>query len=162
SSRGRNAAVAERFVSEAHSMTAEEAVEQNVVDLQVEDLKSLIGALDGREISFHGQPRILKLADREIVPVEPRLIDRLLLHIAHPQIAYMLISLGTLAIYIEILSPGLAFPGVFGAIAVILGLVGVQTLPVNIGFLLLLFLGISLMVAEYFVAGFGVLGIGGA
>jgi membrane-bound serine protease (ClpP class) len=67
-----------------------------------------------------------------------------------------------LAIYVEILSPGLAFPGVLGIIAVILGLVGVQTLPMNIGFLLLLFLGVSLMVAEYFVAGFGVLGIGGA
>lgn len=161
-SHGRNAEVAERFVSEAHSLTASEAEAQNVIDLVVEDMDGLLAAVDGREINFHGGKRVLTFADRGIQPVEPRLVDRLLLHIAHPQIAHMLISLGMLGIYVEILSPGLAFPGIFGAIAVILGLVAVQTLPVNMGFLILLFLGIALIVAEYFVAGFGVLGIGGA
>lgn len=159
---GRNAEVAERFVSEAHSLTAKEAEEQNVIDLVVEDIAGLLAAVEGREINFHGEKRVLNLADSEIEQVDPRLVDRLLVHIAHPQIAHMLISLGMLAIYVEILSPGLAFPGVFGAIAVILGLVAVQTLPVNMGFLILLFLGIALIVAEYFIAGFGVLGIGGA
>jgi membrane-bound serine protease (ClpP class) len=161
-SHGRNAEAAERFVSEAESLTAGEAKAQHVIDLVVEDMDGLLAAVDGREIDFHGEKRRLALADAEIQPVEPRLIDRLLVRIAHPQIAHMLISLGMLGIYIEILSPGLAFPGVFGAIAVILGLVAVQTLPVNMGFLMLLFLGIALIVAEYFVAGFGVLGIGGA
>lgn len=159
---GRNAEVAERFVSEAHSLTAREAEEQNVIDLVVEDMAGLLAAVEGREINFHGERRILNVPDGETVLVKPRLVDRLLVHIAHPQIAHMLISLGMLAIYVEILSPGLAFPGIFGAIAVILGLVAVQTLPVNMGFLILLFLGMALIVAEYFIAGFGVLGIGGA
>lgn len=160
--RYRNADVAERFVSEAESLTASEAQEANVVDLVVPEFSDLISSIDGREINFHGNVQTLNIADSEIRPVEPRLLDRVLELVAHPQIAHMLISLGVLAIYIEILSPGLAFPGIFGVVAVILGLVGAQTLPVNTGFLILLFLGISLMVAEYFVAGFGVLGIGGA
>lgn len=159
--RGRNADVAERFVSEAESLTALEALEQSVIDLVVDEFSDLVAAINGRTISFHGEPRTLTLGD-DIRHVEMRLIDRLLQYVAHPQIAHMLISLGMLAIYIEILSPGLAFPGVFGTIAMVLGLVGIQTLPVNVGFLILLFLGLVLMVSEYFVAGFGVLGIGGA
>lgn len=161
-SRGRNADLAERFVSEAESVTATEAQAENVIDLVVTNFSQLLEAVDGREIQFRGQLITLDLAGRELRRIEPRLIDRVLQVVAHPQIAHMLISLGFLAIYIEILSPGLAFPGVFGAIAVVLGLVGVQTLPVNIGFLVLLILGVALMVAEFFVAGIGVLGIGGA
>lgn len=161
-SRGRNAEVAESFVAEARSLTAEEAQAQQVVDLVVGDFSALLPALDGREIDFHGAKRVLRFDADDVRKVEPRLIDRLLSHIAHPQIAHLLISLGTLAIYVEIVSPGLAFPGVLGVIAVILGLVAAQALPVNMGFLILLFLGSALMLAEYFVAGFGVLGIGGA
>lgn len=159
---GRNAEVAERFVSEAHSLTAEEALAQNVVDLTVEDISQLLAAVDGREIRFHAQPLTLSLAGQDMQPITPGLMDRLLQYIAHPQIAHMLLSLGMLGIYIEIITPGLALPGVLGVIAVILGLVGVQTLPVNTGFLMLLLLGVVLMASEYFVAGFGVLGIGGA
>lgn len=161
-SRNRNAEVAEGFVTDANSLTAGEAKDSNVIDLVVEDFTNLLGALEGREIQIHGDSVTLNIAGSEIKQVEHRLIDRLLKLIAHPQIAYMLISLGVLAIYVEILSPGLAFPGVLGAIAVILGLVGMQALPVNTGFLMLLFLGLSLMVAEYFVVGLGILGIGGA
>ncbi len=160
--RSRNADVAERFVSDAESMTAMEAEAAGVVDLVVEEFSGLLSAVSGREIEFHGETVTLNVADSEVVPVQPRLVDRLLQLVASPQIAHLLLSFGMLAIYVEILSPGLAFPGVLGVIAVILGLVGVQTLPVNIGFLLLLFFGIGLMVAEYFIAGFGVLGIGGA
>lgn len=161
SSRERDADVAERFVSDAESLTAHEAEKNDVIDLVVTEFSELVPKLNGHTITFHGQPLTLHL-DTTIHQVEMRLIDRLLKYIAHPQIAHMLISLGMLAIYIEILSPGLAFPGVLGVIAVVLGLVGIQTLPVNVGFLILLFLGLVLMVSEYFVAGFGVLGIGGA
>ncbi len=161
-SRGRNADVAEGFVLNADSLTANEALEQGVIDRVVPDFASLINAVDGMHIQFQGQDLTLELDKAELVQVEPRLIDRLLKVISHPQIAHMLISLGVLAIYIEILSPGLAVPGVVGVIALVLGLVGVQTLPVNVGFLLLLFLGVALMLGEYFVAGFGVLGVGGA
>lgn len=160
--RGRNADAAERFVSEAESVTALEALENNLIDLVVSDFANLLPALDDREMIFAGEPRRLNLNEGAAIEVEPRLIDRLLGTIAHPQIAHLLISLGMLAIYIEILSPGLTLPGIFGAVAMVLGLVGVQTLPVNVGFLLLLFLGAGLMISEYFVAGFGLLGIGGA
>lgn len=158
----RNADAAERFVTEAESLSASEALEARVIDLLVPGFTGLLKAVDGREILLDGQMHRLSFADNEIRPIKPRLIDHLLKLVAHPQVAHMLISLGLLAIYIEILSPGLAFPGILGSIALVLGLIGVQTLPVNTGFLLLLFLGIALMIAEYFVSGFGVLGIGGA
>lgn len=160
--RGRNADLAETFVSEAVSVTAKEAREGQVIDLVIPELSELLTSADGKEIQFQGKALRLDLANREIIPVEPRLMDRLLKIIAQPQIAHLLISLGMLGIYLEFLSPGLAFPGVLGGIAMILGLIGVQSLPVNAGFMLLLFLGMALMLAEVFVAGFGVLGIGGA
>ncbi len=160
--RGRNVEVAERFVSEAESITASEALEAGVVDRVVPDASALLETVTGVETRFQGEVLTLDLSGRELIAVEPRLVDRLLTVIAHPQIAHILISLGMLGIYIELLSPGLALPGVMGIIAVILGLVGVQALPVNLGFLLLLFVGLVLMFAELFVAGLGVLGIGGA
>lgn len=162
SSRGRNVELAESFVSEANSLSAREAEASKVVDLTVDDFSMLLQAAHGRQIRFRGELMTLDVANREIREVEPRLVHRLLQLVAHPQIAHMLISLGFLAIYVEILSPGLAFPGIFGAISLVLGLVGIQTLPVNTGFLILMVLGIALMIAELFVAGIGVLGIGGA
>ncbi|MCW8195703.1 nodulation protein NfeD [Proteobacteria bacterium 005FR1] len=161
-SRGRNVELADALVAEAVSVTAAEAAQAGLVELVVPSLSSLPELAHGSEIQFRGQTITLDLQGRELVSVEPRLVDRLLQIIAHPQIAHLLISLGFLAIFVEILSPGLAFPGVFGSIAVVLGLVGVQTLPVNLGFLILLVMGLVLMFAEFFVAGIGVLGIGGA
>ncbi len=158
----RNADIAERFVSEAKSLTAQEALQAKVIDRVVPVFAELLQAVDGRDIQFQGQKLTLKLVGGDVRQIEPRLIDYLLKMIAHPQIAHLMISFGLLAIYVEILSPGLTFPGVLGGIAVVLGLIGIQTLPVNLGFLLLMLFGMTLMVAEYFVAGFGVLGIGGA
>ncbi len=162
SSHGRNADAAERFVSEAESLTAGEAQANDLIDLVANDSSELLERIHGIVIDLHGETITLDTAASKIQPIEPRLVDRVLGYVAHPQVAHLLISLGVLAIFIEILSPGLALPGILGAIAVILGLVGAQALPVNIGFLMLLFLGLTLMAAEYFVAGFGVLGIGGA
>ncbi len=160
--RNRNADVAESFVSEAESLSADEALEANVVDLVVPGFSDLMMAADGREIQFQGQLLTLAFSDNEIRQITPRFIDHILNLVAHPQIAHMLISVGLLAIFIEMLAPGLTLPGILGTIGLVLGLVGMQTLPVNLGFLLLLVFGIALMIAEYFVAGFGVLGIGGA
>ena len=160
--RGRNADVAEQFVTDAASLSAEEALAENVIDLVTEEPANLIAAVEGRQLTLHGETITLALGDKPVVDLQPRLIDRILLHLAHPQVAHLLISLGSLAIYIEILSPGLAFPGIFGAISLVLGLISLQTLPANTGFQLLLLLGIVLMIAEYFSAGLGALGIGGA
>jgi membrane-bound serine protease (ClpP class) len=161
-SRGRDVQTAESFVTDATSLSAGEALSARVIDLVVDDAEGLIVGLDGLEFMFHGTPARLQMAGATVEPVPTRFIDSMLIHLAHPQIAHMLIALGSLAIYIEILSPGLTLPGVLGVISVILGLVCLQTLPVNTGFQILLLLGIGLMIAEYFVAGFGVLGIGGA
>lgn len=160
--RGRNIETAERFVTDAESITAEEALASQVIDLVVPNADRLFSALADYEFSFNGQPVTLSLEGRALYEVTPRLIDRVMNVVAHPQIAHLLLSLGMLALYIELLNPGLLVPGVVGVIALILGLIGVQALPIHIGFLLLLLLGVALMVAEYFVTGFGVLGVGGA
>lgn len=159
---GRNADVAERFVSDAVSLSAGEALRTGVIDRVITDFAELLQAIDGIEVRSGGKNVVLRLTGSEIRPVEPRLLDHLLRLIAHPQMTYLLIALGVLAIFIEMLAPGLTLPGILGAISLVLGLIGAQTLPINTGFLLLLMFGIGLMVAEYFVTGFGVLGIGGA
>lgn len=161
-SRGRDLDTAERFVTEAESLTAEEALASQVIDLVVPNADELFSALTDYKFSFNGQSVTLSLEGRDVNQVTPRLVDRLMNVIAHPQIAHLLLSLGMLALYIELLNPGLLVPGVVGVIALILGLMGVQALPVQMGFFLLLLLGVALMVAEYFVSGFGILGIGGA
>ncbi len=159
--RGRNAALAERFVSEALSLTASEARRLQVVDLVIPGPQALLASLHGMEVELRGKTRKLDTEGSHLVDIAPRAMDLLLSHLAHPQIAYLLTTLGSLGIFVEILSPGLLFPGIFGVISLILGLVCLQTLPVEVGFLLLLLLGLGLMFAEVFVEGFGVLGIGG-
>lgn len=159
--RARNISEAEKFVSEAHSLTAQEALNENVIDAVVPDQAELLDRIHGMEIRIHNQTHTFNTKGKKWVEIERRLFDRLLIYIAHPQVAYLLTSLGTLGIYVEILSPGLIFPGVLGAIFLVLGLIALQTLPLNVGFIVLMILGIVLMVAEIFVSGFGALGIGG-
>lgn len=159
--RNRNWREAENFVTSAKSLTASEALEKNITDLVVSGPSEFLEKVGQKPFFFGSENIQLNTKGVELEPVEPRIIDSLLIHVAHPQIAYMLTSFGSLGITVEILSPGLFFPGVMGAICLLLGLVALQTLPISVGFLCLLILGVALMVSEIFVAGFGALGIGG-
>jgi membrane-bound serine protease (ClpP class) len=161
-SRGKNQDVAEKFVTEALSLTADEALTKGVIDKIIKQTSPLLDQLHGLSINFNGQTRLLSTSGRSLITIDPRLVDLLLAHLGHPQIAYLLVSMGALGLQIELFNPGMLVPGIFGAISLMLGLICLQSLPISIGFLGLLFLGVVLMVAEYFVAGFGVLGIGGA
>lgn len=159
--RGRNVFEAEKFVSEAYSLTAQEALKNDVIDLVVSTRDELLDRIHGKEFVIHNQTQTFDTEGKTLVDIKPRLIDHLLVYTAHPQVAYLLTSLGSLGIYIEILTPGLIFPGVFGIISLVLGLIALQTLPLNVGFTVLMILGIVLMISELFVSGFGALGIGG-
>ena len=112
--RDRNPEQAERFVSEALSLTADEALASGVIDIVVPSDEDLMDHLEGREIAFRGRPLTLRAAGTEPVRVAPRPKDVLLSYVARPQIAHLLMSAGTLAIFVELLSPGLIAPGVFG------------------------------------------------
>lgn len=159
--RGRNAEWAEQAVRESVSITEKEAVEINVVDFVASDMKDLIAQLDGREFVIDGAPVVLRTTASATVAYEMTTRQKILSLIANPNLAYMLMALGMLGLYIEFYNPGLLFPGVAGLICLLLGLWATQVLPVNYTGLGLIVLGLALMTAEIFTPSFGILGVGG-
>jgi membrane-bound serine protease (ClpP class) len=159
--RGRNAEWAERAVREAVSLSSEEALKLNVIDLVADDVAQLLKGLDGRKLTAAGVERRLDTAEIIASAFEPDWRTQFLSIITDPSIAYMLILLGAYAILFELSNPGMVFPGVVGAICVLIAMYALQLLPVNYAGLALILLGIGFMVAEAFVPAFGSLGIGG-
>lgn len=160
--RGRNADWAERAVREAVSLSSREALKERVIDLIAEDPRALLKALDGRKLEVQGKPRMLETAGAELAAFEPDWRTRFLSVITDPSIAYVLILVGIYALMFEFSNPGLVFPGVAGAIAILIALYAFQMLPVNYAGLALMLLGIGFVAAEFFFPAYGSLGIGGA
>ena len=161
--RGRNAEWAEQAVRESVSITGDEAVELNVVDLVAADLDDLISQIDGRTILLDpdGESVTLDLSDAPIVETNYNFAESVLDVIADPNIAFLFTSIGSLLLLIEAFSPGLVGPGVFGVIMLIFGFFALGPLDTNPAGIALLVLAIVLLIAEVFVTGFGFLGIGG-
>jgi len=162
--RGRNVQLAEEAVLESRSFTDEEALTASppLADLRASDVPDLVAQLDGREIRrFDGTVVTLHTANAEIVPVPMTWRQQLLSAIAHPQVAYLLFSLGTLGLTIELWNPGAILPGVVGGLCLLLAFFAFQILPVNYAGLLLILFGLLLLVLEIKVASFGLLAIGG-
>jgi len=159
--RGRNADWAERAVREAVSLTAEEALKQNVIEVVAPDLPSLLAQLDGKTVTAMGQAR--RLDTRGAAPAEfaPDWRTRLLAAVTHPSVALILMTIGIYGLIFEFMNPGYVAPGVIGAICLLLALYALQLLPVNYVGLALVMLGLMLMVAEAFLPSFGILGLGG-
>ena len=161
--RGRNADWAEDAVRPpAVVATAAEAVELDVVDLVAESRSDLLAKIDGRMVTVRGEEVTLRTADAPVAEFAMSPFEDLLMVISDPNIAVILLSLGSLGLYFELSAPGSFFPGIAGAIAIILGLFSLGTLPINYAGLALLLLGLSLIGAEIWVASGGILGIGGA
>jgi membrane-bound serine protease (ClpP class) len=159
--RGRNADWAEEAVRDAVVANASEALELNVVDLIAESRAALLDEIDGRTVTIRGQEVTLATADAPVNERDMSPFEDFLMVLSNPNIAVILLSLGTLGLYFELSAPGSFFPGIAGAIAIILGLFSLGTLPINYAGLALLLLGLALMGAEIWVASGGVLGIGG-
>jgi membrane-bound serine protease (ClpP class) len=159
--RGRNADWAERAVREAVSLSADEALKQHVVEYIAPDVPRLLALLDGSTVTVLGQRRVLHTAGVSIQDEEPDWRTRLLAAITNPSVALILMTVGIYGIIFEFLSPGAVAPGVAGTICLLLGLYGLQLLPINYSGLALIFLGIGFMVAEAFLPTFGAIGIGG-
>ncbi len=160
--RGRNEEWAESAVRDAVSANASEALELNVVDLIANDLDELLDSVDGRQVTLHPDREVtLQTADSKVVFNDMNLIERFLDIIADPNIALLLLSLGTLAIFIEIVNPGVIFPGVFGVIALILGFFALSVLPFNWAGVALILVAFILFGLEIFVPSGGILGVGG-
>ncbi len=159
--RGRNAEWGEKAVTEAASLSATEAKDQKVVDLIATDQQDLLKQLDGRKIAVAGGERVLQLAGATAIAVEPDWHFRVLSIITNPSVAMILMLLGVYGLIFELGNPGLVFPGVAGAVSLLLGLYALHLLPVSYAGLALIVLGIAFMIGEVFMPSYGSLGIGG-
>jgi len=157
----RNEQWAEIAVREAVSLTAEEALEKNVVDIIATDLTDLIRQVDGRKVRIDSQEVTIACAQASIVQFQPDWRNQLLMVVGDPNIAYILMLLGIYGLIFELANPGYVLPGVIGGISLLLALYSFQILPINYTGLALILLGIIFMVSEVFVPSFGSLGIGG-
>jgi len=158
---GRNADWAELAVREADSITAEKALEIGVIDLIAADIEDLLDQIDGKTIEVRGRDWVLDTASLQIEQLEPDWKAELLGVITSPTIAYLLLLVGIYGLFFEGYNPGAIFPGVIGAICLLIALYAFQMLPVNYAGFALIALGIILMIGEAVVPSFGVLGIGG-
>ena len=161
--RGRNAELAEKAVLEATSFTDQEALKNRLIELAVPGEMLLLAQLDGREVvRFDGRRQSLRLTDAQVIEYKATLREQIVSSISDPNLAFILLFLGALGIYIEFSSPGLILPGVAGCILVLLGLSAISALPVNWAGVGLLLLSITLFVLEAKFASHGILGAGGA
>jgi membrane-bound serine protease (ClpP class) len=159
--RGRNVEWAEKAVRESVSITEREAVEQKVVDLIATDVADLLAKIDARRVEVNGQSVVLATAGAVIERHPMRLRQKILDIIANPNVSYLFMMAGMLGLYVEFTNPGLVFPGVAGAICMLLALSAFQVLPINYTGLGLLLFGMVLLIAEVFLPTFGALGVGG-
>ncbi len=160
--RGRNAFWAEMAVRKSVSISETEAMKLNVIDLVAVDLDALLLALEDREVAMGKNKIILKLEGKERDFQEMNKRQKFLDIISSPNIAYMLLMVGMLGLYLELSNPGLILPGVIGGVSLILALYAMQALPINYAGLLLILLGAVLLIAELNVPSFGLLSSGAA
>lgn len=159
--RGRNVEWAAKAVTEAASLSATEAKALHVVEIIAVDEPDLLHQLDGRRIAVAGGERVLQLAGAPVTTFEPDWHFRALSIIADPAVAMILMLIGVYGLIFEFGHPGFVFPGVLGAVSLLLGLYALHLLPVNYAGLALMAVGIGFMVAEVFVPAYGSLGLGG-
>ncbi|MFM9106437.1 MAG: NfeD family protein [Chloroflexota bacterium] len=158
---GRNAGWAEAAVREAASVTAEEALRLGVIDAIAPDLPTLLATADGRPVRTAAGSTVIETAGATVSTAGMGWLAALLTLLSTPAIAYLLLTIGGFGLFMELSSPGALFPGVTGALCLLLGLYGLGTLPVNWTGALLIGLAFLLFVADLFVPSFGILTIGG-
>ncbi len=158
---GRNTALAEEAVVKSRSFTDQEALANGLVDVVAPDLAQLLVALEGRAWEKAGRKGTLALAGARIRDLEMSRFQRLLAALVHPNIAYLLMTIGFLGIYFELAHPGAVLPGVVGGIALVLGLYALSVLPVNLAGVGLILLALVFFVAEIKVTSYGLLAVGG-
>jgi membrane-bound serine protease (ClpP class) len=160
--RGRNADWAEQAVRAAASLTAGEARARNVIDLVADDVPDLLAKADGRSVRVGNSSMILHTKDLRLLARDPDWRTQALSVITNPNLALLLLMAGVYGLIFEFMSPGALFPGIFGAICLLVGLYALSALPLTYAGIGLVVLGTSLMVAEIFAPTLGVLGVGGA
>jgi membrane-bound serine protease (ClpP class) len=159
--RGRNADWAEAAVRGAASLSADDALQQHVIEMVAKDVPDLLQQLQGRKVKAADREILLETRGLAVQSIVPDWRTRVLLVLTHPTIAYGLLLIGIYGLLLEGYNPGAVLPGVVGALSLLLGLYGLQLLAVNYAGLALMALGIGLIVTEFFMPAFGSLGVGG-
>ena len=160
--RGRNVEAAESAVRESKSFTAEEALQKKLIEVVARDEGDLFKQLDGRTIHrFGGKSTVLHLAGKTVHPFDMTLRQRILAFLMNPNIAFILFSVGMLALYAEFNHPGAVVPGVVGLIFVLLAIFAFNLLPTRFAALILILGAFVLFGLEVKFATHGALGIGG-
>lgn len=159
--RGRNVAWAEQAVRGAATLTASEAAQQHVIDFIANDVSDLLLKASGRKVEVGGHTVTLQLKGMTVRDYAPNARARFLAIITNPTIAYVLLLVGVVGLFLEATHPGVLLPGIVGGICLLIGLYALQLLPVNYAGLALMALGVGLLVAEVINPTVGALGIGG-
>lgn len=159
--RNRNTKWAIQAVRKSVSIDNEGALKLKVIEYVVSSAPELLKKIHGTEVKMKETTHIFNTQDATLVPLEFNFKEKLIDTLSNPNVAYILMMVGMVGIYIELSHPGVIFPGVIGAISLILSFICLQALPINYGGLALLFLGLALLIAEIFVPSFGILGVGG-
>ena len=157
--RGRNAKWAVESVRKSVSVTADEALKKKVVDIISPDIPTLLSEIDGREIKVNDRSVRLETAGAKTQRLEMSLRQKVVNVLSTPDIAFLLLSLGSLGIFLEFYNPGMIFPGVAGLISLLIGFVSLQILPFNYAGLILLFLAMALLISEVYVTSYGLLSL---
>jgi membrane-bound serine protease (ClpP class) len=159
--RHRNAEWGEEAVRGAAAASAREALRLDVIDLVANDLDDLLDQIDGRAVTTAEGVKILRTRDAVVQRLEPSLVNTLLALLVNPNVAFILMMLGVYGLIFELSNPGLIAPGVAGAVALVLGLYGLDQLPLNYAALALILIGMTCMVVEAFIPTYGALGVAG-
>ena len=159
--RRRNGEWVEKAIRESVSITSDEALKNNVIDLIARDIDELLQLIDNREVALALGKVTLNTKGLNKVYYKPGFRDRILRTISDPNIAYILMMIGLAGLYFELAHPGVIFPGVIGAISLILAFFSFQTLSVNYAGLILIILAIMLFIAEVKITSHGLLSLGG-
>ena len=157
--RGRNAKWAVESVRKSASVTADEALSKKVVDIISPDIPTLLSEIDGRDVKVNGRSVRLETAGAHTQRLEMSLRQKVVNILSTPDIAFLLLSLGSLGIFLEFYNPGMIFPGVAGLISLLVGFVSLQILPFNYAGLILLFLATALLISEVYVTSYGLLSL---
>ena len=165
--RGRDGDRLEETVRQATSYTAQEAVQPNaeglsMVDFIAEDLSDLLRQVDGKTAVTSSGTVVLDTQGLEVRTLKLSMVEQLLMFLADPNVSFLLLSLGGLGLFVELMNPGLIVPGVVGVILLLLAFLALGNLPVNWAGVAFILLAVALAFLEVQVAGFGVLGVGAA
>lgn len=159
--RKRNEKWAIEAVRKSVSIDNERALKLGVIEYIASSVPELLQKVDGKKVQMKEKEELLETKQVTLIPIELTTREKVIHTLSNPNIAYILMMIGMVGLYIELSHPGVIFPGVIGAISLILSFICLQALPINYGGLALILLGLLLLIAEIFVPSFGILGIGG-